>query len=225
MRVILLISILGQVWSGYAQNVNKALDKVISDVDSYYEYLQPYSMIVNVASVHHFNGKAVGDTKKNNKYKIVVGDEFIYSYISTTQVFQDSIGELIIDNQKQLIEFNGFRTHEHKSAGQNILAATDELNLTINEVKKDKGKIILFFTNELKDVKVEYIIVNNQIIESTHRNYKEGQGLVYMLKTTFNDLKPNIEDYKKYKMDGHGRIANDEFIPNAKYAEYEIFNY
>lgn len=225
MRIVLFICLILGNTLGYAQDLNKKLEKIIQGVDTYYEKAQPYSLVLSVVSANYHNNKVIQDTKNAQKYKMVIGNHFMYSYLNTSQVFNDSLGELIIDNQKQIIEFNNFRTYTPQTTGQSILNVAKSLGTTIQSIKQDGGKTKLLFTDDKGLVEVEYELVNNQIIEITHRNFGDDKQLLYTLNTTYSEIKSNLTKFNKYKMQGHGRITDDEFVPNAKYSEYEIFNY
>lgn len=217
---LFLISLLG-----IGQDLNEKLEKITFAVDEFYKTSQPYSMVINLNSANYHNGKSVSKTNQNKQYKMVMGEDFDYMYLNTSQVFKDSLGELKIDNQKRIIEFNSFRKRVTFGPGETISHVANEVGVSIKSIKQEGNKIILFFTNQSQDVEVEYVLVNNRIVSSTHKNFGNKKVLVYTLKTTFTDFKPKLTQCNKYKKIGHGRLENGDFIPNSKYNDYEIFNY
>lgn len=217
---LFLISLLG-----IGQDLNKKLENITSAVDEFYKKSQPYSMVINLHSANYHNGKSVSGTNQNKQYKTVMGEDFDYMYLNTSQVFKDSLGELIIDNQKRIIEYNNFRKMVTFGPGETILHVANEVGVFIKTIKQNGNEIILFFTNQTQDVEVEYVLVNNRIVSSTHKKFDINKTLRYELKTIFTDFKPKLTQCNKYKKIGHGHQENGDFIPNSKYNNYEIFNY
>lgn len=225
MRIIIFICLVWGYTTSHAQDLSKKLEKIVSSIDMQYEKVQPYSVIVDVVSSSYKENQVIQESKEVEQYKMVMGKDFTYTYFNTTQVFRDSVGELIINNQKRLIEFNTFRTLSVTMPGQSIMYVAKEFNVNISEVKHIDDKTVLLFTNELGDIEIEFQIVNNQIIESVHRNLNESKNREFTLQTKYKNIKPNLLNIDKYRIKGNGRVVNEEFIPNAKYTEYEIFNY
>ena len=225
MRIVMCFSLFLLSILGFSQDLNKKLEKITDAVDEFYKVSQPYSMVLSVNSAHYQDNQTVSGTSQNKQYKVVMGENFDYMYLNTSQVFKDSIGELTIDNQKRIVEYNTFRKRVVFGPGRTILHVAREVGVSIKEIKNKGNKIVLFFTNQAKDVEVEYVIENNRIVSSTHKNFGENQALVYTLKTMYTDFKPKLTECDKYKIQDHGHLENGDFVPNEKYKNYEIFNY
>lgn len=209
----------------YAQDLEEQLENTISAVNTHYQTASPYSLIINIESCHYKEGVIIPSSKSIKKYKMVSGIDFTYMYLSTSQVFKDSSGELVLDNKRQLIEFNSFRGEIPEKPGDAMLIVAEEVNASVKEIKTSGNKTMLYFSTEDGRHNVEYEIVKNIIKKITYRILDENKKNLYTLITTYSDFNSNLPNANKYRINGHGRIQNDEFIPNQKYAEYEIFNY
>lgn len=226
MRILLILNILIIQFVSVGQSLDNKLQTRLDKVESHYKSILPYSVVIYTNSVMYNNGEEIAETKKSEVYKMVMGEFYNYSYIGNTQMFRDSTGELMINNQKKIIEFNAFRALEHfEQAGGAIKTVAQSLDVVIKDINQKGNRTELYFENEKGTVNIRYFIVNNQIQTIVQERRDEDKNLLHSFKSTFKKLIPNITNDNKYQITGHGHIENEEFIPNIKYSTYETFTY